>query len=245
MGLDGLEPLSHEAIYRRILRDKAAGGDLHTNLRSYRRRGSPRERRGRIPGQRMIDERPLEIEHRARYGDHEMNTVIGAPSGEVLVTMVERRSRFLFILQVGDKGALAVSAAIVTALNPHREEVHTLTYDNGKESERSGDGQERTRRAPPGVSEANQFAKYAFIDGVLGMPGDFAQPDHSWERGLNENTNGLIRQYFPKQADFGKVTDSHLQEVEKKLNDCPRKCLGWRTPREVISDQAAFVALPG
>lgn len=226
MKLEGIEPISHESIYRRLWVEKKAGGDLHTNLRhkirSYRRRGSPRERRGRIPGQRMISERPPEVEHRARFGDYEMDTMIGTPSGEVLVTMVERRSRFTFVLKASNKSAIAVTESIITALHPHRGSVHTLTYDNGKE-----------------------FARHALIDEILGSVAYFAEPYHSWERGLNENTNGLIRQYFPKQTDFGKITDEQVREVQKKLNDRPRKCLGWRTPREVISDQAAIVALPG
>lgn len=102
------------------------------------------------------------------------------------------------MLKAGDKGALAVSAAIVTSLNPQREKVHSLSYDNGKESERSGDGQERARRAPPRVSEANQFANRALIDVVLGGAGYWANPYHSGERCINGNTNGLIRQYSPK-----------------------------------------------
>ena len=159
----------------------------------------------------MIGERPPEIEHRERIGDYEMDTVIGTPSGEVLVTMVERRSRFTFFLKAFDKSSLEVGAAIVTALHPHRESVHTLTYDNGKE-----------------------FARHALIDEILGSKGYFAQPYHSWERGLNENTNGLIRQYFPKQTDFGKITDEQVREVQDKLNDRPRKCLGWRTPGGIL-----------
>jgi IS30 family transposase len=225
MVLEGIAPISHEAIYQRLWTDKKAGGTLHTHLRhkirSYRKRGSPRERRGHIPGQRMIGERPPHIEHRARFGDYEMDTVIGKPSGEVLVTMVERRSRYLFVLKASNKSALAVSAAIISALHPHRESVHTLTYDNGKE-----------------------FSQHALIDEILGSQGYFANPYHSWERGLNENTNGLLRQYFPKQTDFGEITDKQLQEAQDKLNNRPRKCLGWRTPNEVISNQAAIVALP-
>jgi IS30 family transposase len=248
MRRDGLRPISHEGIYRYILRDKAKGGSLHTHLRhkfrSYRRRSSPRERRGRIPNQRMIGTRPKVVEERTRFGDYEMDTVIGRPSGETLVTIVERRSRHTLVLKAADKSALAVTTAIVTALLPYRGSIHTLTYDNGKESERSGDGQERTRRAPLGVSETNQFANHALIDGVLGGTGYFANPYHSWERGLNENTNGLIRQYFPKRTDFGMVMESEVREVQDKLNNRPRKCLGWRTPNEIISDQAAIVALP-
>ena len=151
-----------------------------------------------------------------------MDTVIGSPSGEVLVTMVERRSRFTFIVKAFDKSALEVSTVIITALHPHRKTVHTLTYDNGKE-----------------------FARHALIDEALGSTGYFAHPYHSWERGLNENTNGLIRQYFPKRTDFGKIIGEQVREVQEKLNDRPRKCLGWRTPREVYYNQAAIVALPG
>ena len=128
-----------------------------------------------------------------------MDTVIGKPSGEVLVTMVERRSRYLFVLKASNKGASPVSAAIISALHPHRERVHTLTYDNGKE-----------------------FSQHALIDEILGSQGYFANPYHSWERGLNENTNGLLRQYFPKQTDTGKITDEQLQEAQDKLNNRPR-----------------------
>lgn len=106
MKLEGITTISHESIYRRLWADKKAGGKLHTHLRhkirSYRKRGSPRERRGRIPNQRMIDKRPPEVEHRTRYGDYEMDTVIGIPSGNVLVTMVDRRSRFTFVLKAAD-----------------------------------------------------------------------------------------------------------------------------------------------
>lgn len=225
MRREGLEPLSHEGIYKYLLRDKARGGALHIHLRhklrSYRRRGSPRERRGRIPGQRMIDTRPQVVEERTRFGDYEMDTVIGLPSGQTLVTMVERRSRHTLVIKAADKSCLAVSASIIAAMRPYRGNIHTLTYDNGKE-----------------------FAKHALIDEILGCTAYFAQPYHSWERGLNENTNGLIRQYFPKQTDFAKVTDKQVKEVQDKLNNRPRKCLGWKTPNEILSDQAAIVALP-
>jgi IS30 family transposase len=225
MKLDGLESLSPEGIYQHVLRDKARGGRLHTHLRhkpgSYRRRGAAKERRGRIPNQRMIDTRPQVVEERTRFGDYEMDTVIGTPSGQTLVTIVERRSRHTLVLKADDKSAMAVTTAIITALLPYRGSIRTLTYDNGKE-----------------------FAKHGLIDEILGSEGYFANPYHSWERGLNENTNGLIRQYFPKRTDFAKVTDTQVREVQDKLNNRPRKCLGWRTPNEILSDQAAIVALP-
>jgi IS30 family transposase len=104
---------------------------------------------------------------------------------------------------------------------PYRGDIHTLTYDNGKE-----------------------FANHALIDEILRGVGYFATPYHSWERGLNENTNGLIRQYFPKRIDFGNVREDQVREVQNKLNNRPRKCLGWKTPNEIISDEAAIVALP-
>jgi transposase, IS30 family len=149
MGRDGFKPISHEGIYRYHLRDKAKGGSLHTHLRhkfrSYRRRSSPRVRRGRSPNQRMIGTRPQVVQERTRFGDNEIDTVIGRPSVETLVTIVERRS---LVLKAADKSALAVTTAIVTALLPYRGSIHTLTYDNGKE-----------------------FANHAFIDGVLGGTG--------------------------------------------------------------------------
>jgi IS30 family transposase len=226
MKFAGLKRISHEAIYQHILRDKEKGGSLHHEMRhkirSYRRRGAPRERRGRIPNQRMIETRPPIIEQRLRFGDYELDTVIGRPSGEVLVTIVERRSRHTLMLKASDKSAIAVTAAIITALTPYKGKIHTLTYDNGKE-----------------------FTNHLLIDDVLGSTGYFANPYRSWERGLNENTNGLIRQYFPKRTDFAEVSAEQIQEVQEKLNGRPRKCLGWRTPNQILFNEDAIVALPG
>ena len=127
--------ISHETIYQSIYRDKEAGGDLHTFLRhplkSYRKRGAGKERRGRIKNQVMIDERPAIVEERSRIGDWEMDTIIGRPGGFVLVTMVERMSRFTLIRLVSSKEALGVSASIIEALKPYLDKVLTHTYDNG------------------------------------------------------------------------------------------------------------------
>lgn len=175
MKKEGLQAISHETIYRRLWADKKSGGSLHTHLRhkigSYRKRDSPRERRVHIPGQRCISTRPPEIENRIRFGDYELDTVIGLQSGPVLVTIVDRRSRRALLIKAADKSAYAVSTAIITALGPYRKEAHTLTFDNGKE-----------------------FASHQLIDEILLTKSYFAHPYHSWERGLNENTNGLIRQ---------------------------------------------------
>jgi IS30 family transposase len=222
---EGLQAISHETIYRRLWADKKSGGSLHSHLRhkigSYRKRDSPRERRGHIPGQRCISTRPPEVEDRTRFGDYELDTVIGLQSGPVLVTIVDRRSRRALLIKAADKTAQAVSTAIISALGPYRKEAHTLTFDNGKE-----------------------FASHQLIDEILLTTSYFAHPYHSWERGLNENTNGLIRQYFPKRTDFSKITDEQIYEVQEKLNNRPRKCLGWRTPNEVFLKPTAIVALP-
>lgn len=212
---EGLGSISHETIYQHIYRDKASGGDLHTHLRhrckSYRKRGTGRERRGRLKDQVMIDQRPAVVDERSRLGDWEMDTVIGRPGAPVLVTMVERKSRYTLIRLAGSKEADQVGAAIVTGLKAHREKVLTQTYDNGKE-----------------------FALHKLVADILECEAYFAHPYHSWERGLNENTNGLIRQYFPKGTDFGDITPEEIAEVESKLNRRPRKCLDYQTPNDIF-----------
>lgn len=140
-----------------------------------------------------------------------MDTIIGRASGSVLVTMVERLSRYTIIAKVPNKTAHAVAMAIMMRLLPHRSKLHTLTFDNGKE-----------------------FSAHAIIDAILESTSYFAHPYSSWERGLNENTNGLIRQYFPKGTDFDEVSESKIEEVEQKLNSRPRKCLERKTPASIF-----------
>ena len=212
---EGFGSISHETIYQHIYRDKASGGDLHTNLRhrckSYRKRGAQRERRGHLKDQVMIDQRPAVVDERSRLGDWEMDTVIGRPGGPVLVTMVERVSRYTLIRLARSKEAIQVSAAICSGLCDHRDKVLTQTYDNGKE-----------------------FALHGLVADVLECDCYFAHPYHSWERGLNENTNGLIRQYFPKGTNFAEVSPEEVAEVEAKLNRRPRKCLDYQTPNDIF-----------
>lgn len=211
----GTGNVSHESIYQYIYRDKRAGGQLHTHLRhrckSYRKRGLGRERRGRIKDQVMIDERPSVVQERSRVGDWEMDTVIGNPGGSVLVTMVERKSRYTLIALVDSKEAAAVTQGMLHSLRPCRDKVETMTFDNGKE-----------------------FARHAHLAEQLEAKAYFAHPYHSWERGLNENTNGLIRQYFPKGSDFSKLTPKEVQRVEALLNSRPRKCLAYQTPNDIF-----------
>lgn len=173
----GRPTISHEAIYLRIYADRMRCGKLHTHLRhrvkSYRSRARVNERRGHIKNQRSIEERPEVVEAKTRIGDWEIDTIIGTHSGSasVLVTAVERFSRYTLIAKAANKSAQAVTRALLGALVPHRKMVHTLTYDNGKE-----------------------FSSHQIIDSILESRGYFAHPYSSWERGLNENTNGLIRQ---------------------------------------------------
>lgn len=124
---------------------------------------------------------------------------------------MDRCSRFTIIAKAKNKTADAVSQALLAAITPYREKLHTLTYDNGKE-----------------------FALHEMIDAVLGTRGYFAHPYSSWERGLNENTNGLIRQYFPKRTNFDEISDSEIALVQDKLNRRPRKCLDRKTPNSIF-----------
>ena len=215
--------VSPEWIYQYVLRDKQDGGDLYKYLRCQKQRkkryGKP-DSRGQIKGRVSIDERPKVVNERSRIGDWEADTVIGKQGGNVLVTLVERKTRWSTIGKAPNRTAAEVRAVIVKRLLPLSEHVHTLTYDNGKE-----------------------FALHQDIDKELQSDGYFAHPYHSWERGLNENTNGLIRQFFPKGKDLSEVTDEEIQTVMDKLNNRPRKCLEFKTPNQVFFGTDPPVAL--
>ena len=215
--------IRHEGIYQHLLRDKRAGGRLYRHLRCQKQRrkhyGS-HHRRGKIPNPVSIEERPAIVETRRRFGDWELDTVIGAHHQQALVTIVERKSRLSLIAHVVRKTAAAVSDAIIELLKPHHHWVHTLTADNGLE-----------------------FADHETMAAALKADFFFAHPYASWERGLNENTNGLIRQYFPKGFDFTTITKKHVERVMNKPNNRPRKCLGFKTPNEVFFQIKPDVAL--
>ena len=159
----------------------------------------------------MIDERPAVVAERSRIGDWEMDTVIGSLGGSVLVTMVERKSRYTVIALVDSRESAVVTQGMLHSMRPCRDKVETMTFDNGKE-----------------------FARHAHLAEQLQAKAYFAHPYHSWERGLNENTNGLIRQYFPKGSDFSKLTPKEVQRVETLLNSRPRKCLAYQTPHDIF-----------
>jgi len=215
--------ISIEWIYQYILTDKQSGGTLYKHLRCQKQRKKRYgiySYRGQIPNQVSIDHRPAVVEYRSRYGDWELDTVIGKNHQQALVTLVERKSRLTLIIKVMRKTAANVSDAIIGLLSALKPWVHTLTADNGRE-----------------------FAQHSYIAKKLKAKFYFAHPYASWERGLNENTNGLIRQYFPKKHDFTAITDYQIDHVMDKLNNRPRKCLGFKTPNEVFFGIKPTVAL--
>ena len=212
---DGIN-LCHETIYRHIWRDKKRGGSLYRHLR---RRGKKRNKRsglhagrGMIPQRRDIVERPAIVDAKTRLGDWELDSIIGAKHRGSIVSMVERTSKLVRLALLNRPTSEATSNAIRTKLQPLSSSVYTLTADNGKE-----------------------FAGHVRVAKALGADFFFATPYHAWERGLNENTNGLVRQYFPKGLDFATITHEDVQRVEDLLNNRPRKTLNYLTPNEVFT----------
>ena len=206
--------ISHEWIYQHIYADKRSGGDLYRYLRCQkkrRKRYGSYDRRGIIRNQVSIDERPAIVKARGRFGDWEGDTVVGKRHRGALVTLVERKSLYTVIKGVVHKTSEAVRSAVTEGLVAHRERVHTITYDNGRE-----------------------FADHEGMAADLETEIYFAHPYASWERGLNENTNGLIRQYFPKNRELTNVTNEEIEHAMNKLNHRPRKSLDFRTPFEVF-----------
>jgi len=209
--------ISHERIYQHIRADQAAGGTLHTQLRQrLRPKRAPTKRayKGSIPDRVSIDERPPIVEEKQRIGDWEVDLMMGGQGGGALLTLVERKSRFTRIERVDSKHADHVAHVLIDALQDVKQQVHTLTMDNG-----------------------NGFAQHQNVKKGLRADVYFAHPYCAWERGLNENTNGLLRQYFPKGINFKTVTLAKIQQAENLLNDRPRKGLGFRTPNEIFHNE--------
>jgi len=208
--------VSPVTIYNWIYRDAAVGGGLRTFLRQShkkrRKRRAGEDRRGQMPDRRMIDQRPKVANQRRRIGDWEGDTVEGRKGSGLIATHVDRKSRYTVGVKVSDKSADTVTRATLTAMKKlPPEKIRTMTFDNGKE-----------------------FARFKDLEHGLGMRSYFARPYHSWERGTNENTNGLLRQFFPKGMDFRTVFKTDVDRALKLLNNRPRKCLNYRTPTEVF-----------
>lgn len=211
----GLFSVSHERICQFVLVDKRNGGKLYKHLRhqhkKYRKRyGSPR-REGAIKNRRFIDDRPAEVNGKQRIGDWEIDTIIGKNHKQAVVSIVERVSKKTILKKVKAKTAELVSVSTIESLKSIASRVFTITGDNGSE-----------------------FAYHEKIASELQADFYFAHPYSSWERGLNENTNGLVRQYLKKGSDFGAIGDDELSFIMDRLNNRPRKSLGYATPNEVF-----------
>jgi len=211
--------ISHETIYQAIYSDRR----LHFLIKflaqsrpKRRKRGQGKSRRGpTIPNRVGIEERPQVVEERGRYGDWEGDTVVGAHQQGFLVTLVERRSRMLQSQVVQTKQADEVAQAVIDALEEFPTSwVRTITFDNGTE-----------------------FARHEDMAQVLPVDIYFAAPYSSYQRGTNENTNGLIRRYLPKGTSFSNLSQKKLNWIVHELNNRPRKILGYRTPNEVFKEQ--------
>ena len=214
--LKGEASVSPEWIYQHIYADKRNGGDLHMHLRSQKKRrkryGSGQSKRGQTPDMRSIEDRPPGAENRSRQGHLEGDLVMGKQGTGAIATLVDRKTRVTRLAKVERKTAEQTANAVNRALAIVAAVVRTITFDRGKE-----------------------FAHHKDIEEETGAKVYFANPYASWERGTNENTNGLIRQYLPKGMSFKKVEEKDLRRIEEKLNNRPRKVLGFRTPYEVMN----------
>ena len=205
----------HETIYRYIYANKANGGRLYKSLRhknkKYHKRSNEYKARGMLIDRVMIGKRPKIVEKKSRIGDLEIDTVIGKNHVGALVTVVDRKSKFTLIKNVPTRQADVVTKALIEMITPIKAITHTITSDNGKE-----------------------FAYHKEVSAALDIDFYFANPYHSWERGLNEHTNGLIRQYLPKKSEFIDVSKDEIIMIQNRLNHRPRKVLGYKTPYEVF-----------
>ena len=225
--VESRECVSHERIYQYVWKDKKAGGDLYTHLRHkgrrYRKRGNAKDSRGIIKDRVDISQRPEIVDQKQRLGDLEIDTMIGQNHKGALLTINDRVSSYVMIEKLNGKDAKELALKVIERLSSYKKRIHTITSDNGKE-----------------------FAEHKMISSELKVDFFFAKPYHSWERGANENTNGLIRQYFPKKTSFENLSDQDIKRVEDILNNRPRKKLNFLTPNEFLlrnlyNQKVAFV----
>lgn len=207
--------ISHETIYRHIWNDKEEGGSLYLHLRGSakkrRKRHNSYDSRGRLAGKKHISERPASVETRKTVGHWEGDTVVGGKDKDCITTLVERKTGFALIGKLPDRSKLATSDRLIDLILYSEVDFQTITVDNGTE-----------------------FHDYERVEDETGVPIYFATPYHSWERGTNENFNGLVRQYLPKRKTQKHVTQEDCDAIARQLNDRPRKRLGYRSPREVL-----------
>ena len=206
--------ISHETIYRYIWADKRRGGTLHQHLRGARKRFRKRygsyDSRGRLAGKRPITARPAAAEQRTEVGHWEGDTLLGAgQAGPCVLSLVERKTGYLVLGKLQRRCSTEVNRRARGLIVAQPRAVQTITVDNGTE-----------------------FHEYAALERATATRFYFATPHHAWERGTNENTNGLLRQYLPKRASMARLTQGECNRIAAKLNRRPRKRLGYRTPEE-------------
>jgi transposase, IS30 family len=213
----GLLSVSHETIYRHVWRDKKEGGLLYTHLRGARKRRRKRyggyDSRGKLAGKRLISERPPGVETRQQAGHWEIDTVMGSGSKDCIVSLVERKSGLLLIGKLADRTTASLNRRVIRLIRRDEGAFETVTADNGTE-----------------------FHDYRGIEARTKALFYFARPYHSWERGSNENANGLIRQYLPKGMSMAGLSQHRCNAIARKLNTRPRKRLGFRTPLECFDE---------
>ena len=210
--------ISHETIYRYVWADKQAGGTLYRHLRGARKQRRKRygryDSRGRLAGKRSIAERPPEVESRTQLGHWEGDTMLGdSQAGACVLSLVERKTGYLLLGQLRQRLSAAVNARAQQLIADQPHPVRTITVDNGTE-----------------------FHEYARLEQATAARFYFATPHHAWERGTNENTNGLIRQYLPKRQSMAHLSQHDCNRIATKLNRRPRKRLGFRTPEECYAE---------
>lgn len=212
--------ISHESIYRFIRRDRKRGGELYHLLRQpakWRKRHRGAEKRGRLPGKRHISERPAAVERRQEIGHWEMDTIVSPADRHCVLTLVERATGCLLVGKLPSRSMATTNRRVIQLIRAHPHLFKTITVDNGTE-----------------------FHGYADIERATGAVFYFATPYHSWERGTNENTNGLVRQYIPKRQSMKRLSQASCTEIARRLNNRPRKRHGYLSPIEVLARSLAL-----
>ncbi len=215
---DNIMDISYVRIYQFVEQDKQKGGDLYTHLRfhhtGHRRAKYGAKHKGRIKGRVSISQRPTVVDDKIRVGDWEIDTIIGLGKKGAITTIVERVTSLVKISIPTTKKAIDIENETIRIMTPLKDKIYTITSDNGLE-----------------------FANHKNISNNLEYEHYFCHPYSSWERGLNEYTNGLIRQYIPKGTSFENITPEYITMIEDRLNNRPRKALNWKTPNEVFYGQ--------
>jgi len=215
--IEGVLSISVPTIYRRVKKDRKRGGSIFRNLRIYPKRRRKRYRskdyRGRLKGKRLIEDRPQGAQDRSEFGHWEGDTVMGGNPFECVLTLVERKTGLARLAKIRHRTASETNRALGRILSAEPHLFKTITFDNGTE-----------------------FHSYRNVEARHQVTCYFAKPHHPWERGSNENFNGLLRQYLPKGASLAYLGDTKLARICKRLNTRPRKRLGYKSPQEVLCE---------